>query len=59
MDRWIPGNKSGCTYQSPPESARAELALVPAAADAKDVGAMEKMVCEVVPIKQRGDEVGG
>jgi hypothetical protein len=48
-----------CTYQSPPESARAELGLVPAAADAKDAGAMEKMVCEWVPIEQRGDEVGG
>lgn len=28
------------TYQSPPESAREELALVPAAAEAKDAGAI-------------------
>lgn len=29
-----------CTYQSPPASARDELALVPAAAEAKEVGAI-------------------
>jgi hypothetical protein len=35
---------SGYTYQSPPESAREELAWFPAAADAKDAGAMARVV---------------
>lgn len=36
----VQGEGSSCTYQSPPESARDELALFPAAAEAKEVGAM-------------------
>lgn len=38
----VTSNKDCCTHQSPPESGRAELALFPAAADAK-VGAMAMM----------------
>lgn len=36
------GVMDGCTYQSPPESARDELALFPAAAEAK-VGAIVRI----------------
>ena len=52
----------GRTYQSPPESARDELALlVPAAAEAKDAGAMTEIGNRKwwrgVPIEQRAVEV--
>lgn len=38
--------RAGATYQSPADSARDELALVPAAAEAKDAGAMAKVELE-------------
>ena len=38
------GKRNGCTHQSPPESGRAGFALFPAAAEAKEAGAIGKVL---------------